>query len=181
MESVWIWGVVIFPWRKTEWLLFVRVLRQEYIKLLPKIQRSIFCQVFCCILWKLFMSQRDTCKSKTFINKKAKWTSFSLFFIHEYKSLLVPVFGGGKVVLIWPAKYFLAREFRFNMWRKFVLNLPQVHLLVLCNTILSSCWKMHNKSYVLQREKMKLSLHFFRAQSEWFIHGKSEDSRQNGQ
>lgn len=104
-------------------------------------RRSMFGKVFWCILSKLFMSQkeRDTCKSKTLINKKAKWTSFSLFFIHEYKYLLVSVLGGGKVVLNWPAKYFLARGFRFDMWRKFVQNSLEVHLLILNNTILSSC------------------------------------------
>ena len=46
----------------------------------------------------------------------------------------------GKVVLNWTAKHFLDREFRFNMWRKFVLNSLEVHLLALNNTILSSCW-----------------------------------------
>lgn len=57
---------------------------------------------------KVFMSQKgDTCKSKTLIDKNANLTSFSSFFINEYKSLRVSVFGGGKIVLNWPAKYFL--------------------------------------------------------------------------
>lgn len=167
---------------KRDWVTaFLRVLRQEYIKLLLKIQRSVLCKVFWCVLSKLFMLQKERapCKFQTLVNQKAKWTSFRLFFINQYKSLLISVLGGGTVGLNWLAEYFLDTEFRFNTWKKLVLSSLEVHLLIRNNSILNGCWTAIRK--VLQREETKLSLSLFRAHSEWFVHGKSRDSFENGQ
>lgn len=68
--------------------------------------------------------------------------------------------------------------------KEIVLNSLEVHQLFLNKTILVQMLNCYNKSYVSQGEEIKLSLylHFFRAQSQRFIDGKSEgDSLQNSQ